>query len=60
LSELYKAWRRIASDGYCSMNYVVGRWLCLRTGEEDKGPDWKPCLSLSNTVSKLFRNKRRS
>jgi hypothetical protein len=36
------------------MNYVAGRWLRLRTGEEDKGPDWKPCLSLSNTISKLF------
>lgn len=39
------------------MNYVAGRWLRLCAGEEDKGPSWKPCLSLSNSIFKLFPNE---
>ncbi len=29
-------------------------WLSLCEGAEDKGPTWKPILSLNNMVRKLF------
>ena len=44
----------MAARGYCTMNPEMGRWLALCEGGEDKGPAWKPIISLKNMVRKLF------
>ena len=36
------------------MNYVAGRWICLCSGEEDRGDTWKPILALRTMIHKFY------
>ena len=38
LPALHDAWKRIACNGFCTMDYEVGRWVYTCVGKE-VGPD---------------------
>lgn len=56
LYELCEAWRRIAREGFCTMDYEVGRWVLTCCGDL-VGPETKKhCLGLKDITNKLLQD----
>ncbi len=57
LAALREEWRRIARDGFCTMNPELGRWMRVTSGREVGPPTAKHCEGLPATVQVLLPNK---
>eukprot|EP00973_Karenia_brevis_P014092 1916032-Karenia_brevis.AAC.1 len=52
--EACATWKRIAGDGFCTMDYEVGRWVRLCCGDEVGPPTAKHCLGLKDLSTRLL------
>jgi len=54
LHKLHDAWKRIAQEGFCTMDFEVGRWVLTCSGSEVGPQSAKHCLGLKNIVRYLL------
>ena len=56
LYELCGTWRRTAQKGFCTMDYMVGRWVRTCSGDMVGPETAKHCLGLKDITDKLLQD----